>query len=72
MNETLDVAIIGAGTAGLAALREVRKYTQRFVIINDAPWGTHCLRARGLHAIQGTDRSGQCLSSSRNFCGIWY
>jgi len=44
MNETLDVAIIGAGTAGLSALREVRRRTQRFVIINDGPWGTVCAR----------------------------
>ncbi len=44
MNETLDVIIIGAGTAGLAALREVRKHTQNFVIINDGPWGTVCAR----------------------------
>lgn len=44
MNETLDVVIIGAGSAGLAALREVRKHTQRFVIINDGPWGTVCAR----------------------------
>lgn len=44
MNETLDVAIIGAGTAGLAALREVKKHTQRFVIINNGPWGTVCAR----------------------------
>ena len=44
MNEILDVIIVGAGSAGLAALREVRKYTQRFVIINDGPWGTICAR----------------------------
>lgn len=43
-NKTLDVAIIGAGSAGLAALREIRKRTQRFVIINDEPWGTVCAR----------------------------
>jgi dihydrolipoamide dehydrogenase len=40
-----DVIIIGAGTAGLAALREVRKRTERFVIVNDGPWGTLCARA---------------------------
>ena len=44
MDEILDVIIVGAGSAGLAALREVRKYTQRFVIINDGPWGTVCAR----------------------------
>lgn len=42
--ETLDVIIIGAGTAGLSALREVRKQTSRFVIINEQPWGSVCAR----------------------------
>ena len=44
MTESYDVAIIGAGTAGLSALREVRKKTERFVIINDGPYGTTCAR----------------------------
>ena len=44
MSEELDVIILGAGTAGLSALREVRKRTQRFVIVNDGPWGTVCAR----------------------------
>ena len=44
MKEILDVIIVGAGSAGLAAVREVRKYTQHFVIINDGPWGTVCAR----------------------------
>lgn len=44
MNETLDVIIVGAGSAGLSALREVRKHTDRFVIINDGLWGTICAR----------------------------
>ena len=44
MSEQLDVIIIGAGSAGLAALREVRKATERFVIINDGPYGTTCAR----------------------------
>ena len=45
MRDSLDVIIIGAGTAGLAALREVQKRTERFVVINDGPWGTLCARA---------------------------
>lgn len=44
MNSTVDVAIIGAGTSGLAALREVRKQTDSFVLINDGPYGTTCAR----------------------------
>ncbi|SFO18353.1 dihydrolipoyl dehydrogenase [Nitrosospira briensis] len=44
MNETFDVVIVGAGTAGLAALREVTKRTQNFILINDGPWGTVCAR----------------------------
>ena len=44
MNEIFDVVIIGAGTAGLAALREVKKRTGNFILINDGPWGTVCAR----------------------------
>lgn len=40
----VDVAIVGAGTAGLAALREVRGRTGNFVLINDGPYGTTCAR----------------------------
>jgi dihydrolipoamide dehydrogenase len=42
--ERVDVAIVGAGTAGLAALREVRKRTDNFVLINAGPYGTTCAR----------------------------
>lgn len=44
MNGIFDVIIIGAGTAGLAALREVKKRTENFILINDGPWGTVCAR----------------------------
>ncbi len=42
--ERVDVAIVGAGTAGLAALREVRKRTENFVLINAGAYGTTCAR----------------------------
>lgn len=42
--ERVDVAIVGAGTAGLAALREVRRQTEDFVLINRRPYGTTCAR----------------------------
>lgn len=40
----VDVAIIGAGTAGLSAYSEVRKATDSFVLINGGPYGTTCAR----------------------------
>ena len=40
----VDVAILGAGTAGLTALGIVRKATDDFVIVNDGPYGTTCSR----------------------------
>lgn len=38
----VDTVIVGAGTAGLSALREVRRYTDDFLLINDGDWGTTC------------------------------
>jgi dihydrolipoamide dehydrogenase len=40
----VGVTIVGAGTAGLAALREVRRKTDHFVLINAGPYGTTCAR----------------------------
>jgi len=40
----LDALIVGAGSAGLAALREVRKHTDHFLMINAGPYGTTCAR----------------------------
>ena len=39
-----DVAIVGAGTAGLSARREVAKVTDNYVVIDDGPLGTTCAR----------------------------
>jgi len=49
MDKNVDVAIIGAGTAGLSAVREVQKVTKNFVIINGGGIRDN-LRASGLHA----------------------
>ena len=40
----VDVAIIGAGTGGMYALREVRRTKQSFVLIDSGPLGTTCAR----------------------------
>ena len=44
MQLEVDVAIIGAGTAGIAAAHEVKKVTDSFVIINGGQYGTTCAR----------------------------
>lgn len=44
MAKHVDVLIIGAGSAGLSALRQVREKTDNFVIIDHGPLGTKCAR----------------------------
>lgn len=41
---SVDVAIIGAGTAGMVAYRQVRKLTDRIALIEGGPFGTTCAR----------------------------
>jgi dihydrolipoamide dehydrogenase len=38
----VDTVIVGAGSAGLSALREVRRHTDDFLLVNDGHWGTTC------------------------------
>ncbi|MEO0819111.1 MAG: dihydrolipoyl dehydrogenase [Pseudomonadota bacterium] len=40
----VDVAILGAGSAGMSAYREARKYTDRIALIDGGPLGTTCAR----------------------------
>ena len=40
----VDVAIVGAGTGGMYALREVRRSKKSFVLIDSGPLGTTCAR----------------------------
>lgn len=44
MKGSLEVAIIGAGTAGLAARREVARVTDNYAVIDAGPLGTTCAR----------------------------
>ena len=44
MEKLGDVAVIGASTAGINALTEIRKVTEDFVLINSGPLGTTCAR----------------------------
>lgn len=40
----VDVAILGAGTAGMAAYREASKHTNKIALIDGGPLGTTCAR----------------------------
>jgi len=44
MSREVDVAIIGAGSAGLFALSQVRRKTENFVLIDGGELGTTCAR----------------------------
>jgi dihydrolipoamide dehydrogenase len=44
MSQQVDIAIIGAGTAGLNAFSQARKVTANLVLINEGPHGTTCAR----------------------------
>ena len=42
--QSVDVAVIGAGTAGLAAYRAAAALTPRVVLVESGPYGTTCAR----------------------------
>lgn len=44
MSKKLDVVIIGSGSAGLSALRQVKKHTGNYLLVNHGPLGTTCAR----------------------------
>ncbi|MCZ6685479.1 MAG: FAD-dependent oxidoreductase, partial [Candidatus Dadabacteria bacterium] len=43
-NVTVDVAVIGAGTAGMVAYRKAKESTENVVLIEGGPYGTTCAR----------------------------
>jgi dihydrolipoamide dehydrogenase len=71
-----DVAIIGAGTAGLSAYRTVKSLGKSAVLIEDGPYGTTCARvgcmpsklliaaAEAAHAMQHSAAFGVHLNGS--------
>ncbi len=44
MTRHVRIAILGAGTAGLTALKEAQRYTDDVLLVNDGPYGTTCAR----------------------------
>ncbi|KIQ96229.1 dihydrolipoyl dehydrogenase [Lysobacter sp. A03] len=44
MTRRVRIAILGAGTAGLTALKEAQRYTDDVLLINQGPYGTTCAR----------------------------
>ena len=75
-NLSVDVAVIGAGTAGLAAYRAARAAGKRAVIIEGGPYGTTCARvgcmpsklliaaAEAAHAIHKAPKFGVHVDSA--------
>jgi dihydrolipoamide dehydrogenase len=73
----VDVAVIGAGTAGLSARREVEKAGKRSVLIEAGHYGTTCARegcmpsklliaaADAKHAVDGASRFGVRVEAAR-------
>lgn len=42
MPESAEIVIVGSGTAGLSALRQVRRHTEDVLVVNHRGWGTTC------------------------------
>lgn len=73
----VDVAVIGAGSAGLRAYRNARQHADRVVLIEGGAYGTTCARvgcmpsklliaaAESAHQARGTDRFGIRVSDVR-------
>ncbi|NLC70676.1 MAG: dihydrolipoyl dehydrogenase [Desulfuromonadaceae bacterium] len=69
MKKKVDVVVIGAGSAGLAALRQVEKTTDRFVLVNAGPLGTTCARV-GCMPSKALIHVANEFHRSRSFSGL--
>ena len=78
---TTDVAIIGAGTAGMGAYRAAKAHTDKVLLIENGPYGTTCARvgcmpsklliaaAERVHDIQGAGPFGINLNGDVSIDG---
>ena len=75
---SVDVAVIGAGTAGLAAYRAAIAAGRRAVLIEGGPYGTTCARvgcmpsklliaaAEAAHGVEQRWPDSACTSTARS------
>ena len=63
-NRSVDVAIIGAGSAGMRAFRAARAWTQNVVMIEGGAYGTTCARV-GLQTTRQRPVPGRGIDSRR-------
>ena len=77
MTRRTKVLILGAGTAGLTALKEAQRYTDDIMLVNAGPYGTTCARVGCmpsklrmlLAGVTGLRRSASAvLTHSRSIC----
>ena len=76
-HRNIDVAVIGAGSAGLAAFRSAKASTENVVLIEGGPYGTTCARvgcmpsklliaaAEAAHAVEEAHRFGVVTSDTQ-------
>jgi dihydrolipoamide dehydrogenase len=67
--DRVDIVIIGAGTAGLSALREVQRKSDDFLLINAGDWGTTCA-ARGCMPSKALIEAANAFHRRRDFAAF--
>jgi len=65
MTEKLDVIIIGAGSAGLSALSQVKKKTENYLLVDHGPLGTTCARVGCMPSKALIHVANECHGSRR-------